>query len=287
MRAHQPGFKNARLKTWREAGAGFTPELPAGYDFHTYEQWFHDFTQGFLSEQEYDAVNVRIKINHTLRVLDLSRRITQALAPPPALAELAHLAALFHDIGRFPQYSRYGTFHDQLSVNHAYLGVITLKQHRVLAALAPSARKLVLGAVAMHNRRFLPGRLPPEVKLLTQIVRDADKLDIFSVLIAHFDPATPHNHVVSLELQPHPDKFSPDILHKVFNRQLVNYQDMVWLNDFKLLLCSWIYDFNFGVSRGMVQEKGYLEKLMACLPPTPEFIRLGRQLQQDLAAAGV
>ena len=258
--------------------------LPAGYDFHTYEQWFRDFTQEFLQGPEFDVANVQLKIDHTFRVLGFARRLTSALATAPGLTELAHVAALFHDVGRFPQYARYRTFYDKMSVNHACQGVLTLKQHQVLEGMAPSARKLVLGAVALHNRRFLPRGLPPEVKCLTQIVRDADKLDIYAVMLAHFNPAAPHNKVVNLELKPHPDNYTPMILAKVFKRQMVNYQDMVWVNDFKLLLCSWVYDLNYGVSRAVVRERGYLEDLMGYLPQNPEFSRLKRQLQEDLEA---
>ncbi len=260
-------------------------ELPAGYDFQTYEQWFRDYTREFLQGSEFDVANVQLKIDHTLRVLGLARRLTAALAPAPGLQELAHLAALCHDVGRFPQYARYQTFHDKLSVNHASQGVLTLKQQQVLEGLAPSARKLVLGAVALHNRRFLPRGLPPEVRYLTQIVRDADKLDIFAVMLAHFNPGARHNKVVNLELKPHPDNYTPEILEQVSRRQMVNYQDMVWVNDFKLLLCSWVYDFNYGVSRAVVRERGYLEELAGYLPRSPEFVRLGRQLREDLAGS--
>jgi hypothetical protein len=199
---------------------------------------------------------------------------------------LAHLAALLHDVGRFPQYARYRTFHDQMSVNHAYQGVLTLKQHQVLKDLPDSAGKLVLGAVALHNRRVLPQGLPPDLRCITQVVRDADKLDIFGVMLAHFKPTEPHNKVVNLELKPHRDNYTPAILARVYSREMVNYQDMVWVNDFKLLLCSWIYDLNYRVSRGIVKERGYLEKLLGYLPSTPEFSRLGRQVQEDLENGG-
>jgi HD superfamily phosphodiesterase len=260
--------------------------LPDGYDFHTYEDWFLKFTRKFLQGAEFDVANVQLKIDHTLRVLEFARQITAAQAAAPGLAELAHLAALFHDVGRFPQYARYQTFHDQMSVNHAYQGVLTLKQHRVLETLPPSARKLVLAAVALHNRRFLPRGLPPDLQCLTRIVRDADKLDIFAVMLAHFNPAVPHNKVVNLELKPHPDNYSPEIFEKVLNRQMVNYQEMVWVNDFKLLLCSWVYDLNYRVSRGLARERGYLEELVGYLPRSPEFSRLGRQLREDLEKGG-
>jgi hypothetical protein len=61
---------------------------------------------------------------------------------------------------------------------------------------------------------------------------------------------------------------------------------MIWVNDFKLLLCSWIYDLNYGVSREIVRARGYLEELLGYLPQNPEFERLGQQLRGDLAVGG-
>jgi putative nucleotidyltransferase with HDIG domain len=262
-------------------------ELGDRYNFQDYEQWFQEYTQEFLVGSEFDVANVQLKIDHTMRVLEFARQIAAAQGPDGELTELAHLAALFHDVGRFPQYSRYRTFHDQISVNHAYQGVVTLKRERVLEKLPPAARKLVLGAVALHNRRSLPRGLPRKLADLTRMVRDADKLDIFQVMLAHFRPGVRHNKVVNLELKPDPDKYTPAILAQVWQREMVNLQEMVWVNDFKLLLCSWIYDLNYPVSRRVFRQRGYLEELLGYLPQTTEFNRLGQQLREDLAAGTI
>jgi hypothetical protein len=254
---------------------------PNGYDFGRYVNWFREFTQQFLVGSEFDVANLQLKIDHTMRVLEFARQIVGTNGQNQRLAELA---ALLHDVGRFPQYARYRTFHDQMSVNHAYQGVLTLKEHRVLADLPGEARRLVLGAVALHNRRTLPRGLAREFHDLVKLVRDADKLDIFQVMLAHFKPGVTHNKVVNLELKLDPDNYTPGLLAQVRQGQMVNYQDMVWVNDFKLLLCSWIYDLNFRVSREIVRERGYLDELLGYLPHSPEMERLGRQLREDLTA---
>ena len=187
-------------------------ELPAGHDFGKYEKWFREYTREFLWGSEFDVANVQLKIDHTMRVMEFARQIAAAKNRGAGLTKLAELAALFHDLGRFPQYARYRTFHDQMSVNHAYQGVVTLKEHRVLEDLPGAVRRLVLGAVALHNRRFLPQGLPKELRDLTKILRDADKLDIFQVMLAHFKPGVKHNKVVNLELKPHPDNYTPELL---------------------------------------------------------------------------
>ncbi len=67
-------------------------------------------------------------------------------------------------------------------------------------------------------------------------------------------------------------------------RGLAEYNDMVWINDFKLLICSWIYDLNFPATRRAVLERGYLDAILSLLPDIPEFTALGERLKQDLAA---
>ncbi|MGQ9920749.1 MAG: HD domain-containing protein [Desulfobacca sp.] len=260
-------------------------QLPAGYRFEPYEEWFRQFTAAFLRGSAFDLGNVQLKIDHSLRVLELTQCLTTALATPPELGALAHVAALCHDVGRFPQYARFQTFHDQQSLNHALQGVLTLKEQRVLAGLPAAAQKRILAAVACHNRRQLPPHFEPTARYLTNLVRDADKLDIFAVMLTHFAPGAPPNKVVNLGLKVHPDNYTPAILAAVERRQLINYQDMVWVNDFKLLLCSWLYDLNFPFSRKIVQERGYLEQLFASLPQRPEFVHLRQQLAEELAGA--
>ena len=73
--------------------------------------------------ERYDTRNTLIchKVEHTLRVAELSGRYAEALGMAGEDADLAWLIGLMHDIGRFEQARRYGTFVDSLSVDHAEL----------------------------------------------------------------------------------------------------------------------------------------------------------------------
>ena len=95
--------------------------MSATLDRHT--RAFQAHAQAFLAGSEEDARNVRIKIDHSLRVLGKAEALTRAEGLPASLAEQAWLAALYHDVGRFDQYARYRTFSDAASENHARLGV--------------------------------------------------------------------------------------------------------------------------------------------------------------------
>ena len=71
----------------------------------------------------YDTQNILIrhKIEHTLRVAELSERFAKALGMEGEDADFAWFLGLLHDIGRFEQVRRFGTFVDSQSVDHAEL----------------------------------------------------------------------------------------------------------------------------------------------------------------------
>ena len=80
------------------------------------EKAFASYTQNY----DPDDPKIKLKINHTYRVADLCERIARTV--PGADTDLAWLMGMLHDIGRFEQVRRYGTFMDAKSVDHAAFG---------------------------------------------------------------------------------------------------------------------------------------------------------------------
>ncbi|MFT7795861.1 UNVERIFIED_CONTAM: hypothetical protein ODY05_22685, partial [Salmonella enterica subsp. enterica serovar Enteritidis] len=70
----------------------------------------------------------------------------------PDLAQAARIAAVFHDIGRFEQLRRYGTFFDAKSADHAALSVQVLEETAMLQDVEKAWRQRILTAIAQHNR---------------------------------------------------------------------------------------------------------------------------------------
>ena len=57
---------------------------------------------------------------------------------------LAKTAALFHDIGRFPQWKHYSTFVDSVSEDHALLGLEVLSRHKGFEADLPQNKERLI-----------------------------------------------------------------------------------------------------------------------------------------------
>lgn len=124
---------------------------------------------------------IRLKIVHTWKVVAAADAIAQDLGLNEQQKREVHLAALYHDIGRFEQVRRFHTFTDSRSIPHAGLSVQVLSEGDFLSALDPSAKERVLAAIEVHSDFAIPGSHQGWQRTLDQIVRDADKIDIFRV----------------------------------------------------------------------------------------------------------
>lgn len=251
--------------------------------FDYYKQWFESFVGSFGQEDPKGQEAVYLKRDHSLRVLREAQNLLLNLDPSKQdLYYLVSIAAIFHDIGRFPQYSQYKTFNDKISVNHGLLGYKVLKKEDVLNGLTQKDRKDVLLSVLMHNRAKLPIGLPSRLHFILQVIRDADKLDIIPVVLPHFQQVSPDNGIVTLGLPHEPQKYTQAVIDQVLARTMVDYRTMHWLNDFILLMCSWAYDLNFPYTCQEVLERGYMKDLLGCLPQTEDVLSLGNQIKTDL-----
>jgi len=92
------------------------------------KRWYRRYARSFISEDSSAGQALRLKEAHGIRVSREMRDLAAALKLNPAVKDIAVLAGLLHDIGRFEQYTRYGTFVDAKSVNHGDLGVRVLDQ---------------------------------------------------------------------------------------------------------------------------------------------------------------
>lgn len=222
---------------------------------------------------------VRMKFLHTQDVLRIATWILAHENRGIFSAEerrCALLAALFHDVSRFEQYRRFGTFRDAASFDHgarsaeimleSFAGDFTEKEKRVVA-----------DAVRVHNKPVIPPDFPAESLKTARITRDADKLSIFSLILKFFNDKTGQwsDRSMRLDLPDNPG-FSASIVQDVLAGKSVLHTDLRNVNDFKISLFSWSHDLNFPASAVYVLENNFYSELVALLPesaPGEELFR--------------
>jgi hypothetical protein len=111
------------------------------------------------------------------------------------------------------------------------------------------------------------------------LIRDADKLDIFRVVIALYRRyrADPTGFPWNLGLPDEPG-YSPEVFQAVLNGKLIEHTMLRTLTDMMLCKLSWVYDINFAVTLARLREEGFLEQTLSFLPATPEIERLGETI---------
>ena len=151
---------------------------------------------------------IKLKIDHTYRVAGLCQRIAESLGLSEPDVDIAWLLGMLHDIGRFEQIRRFGTFNDVQSVDHAEFGADLLLKEGLIRKFAEGyyeecelarsgneeAEQIIKNnehhnkdtgllemAIRQHNKYRVKEDLTERQRMFCDILRDADKVDIFKV----------------------------------------------------------------------------------------------------------
>jgi hypothetical protein len=240
-------------------------------DLNALKAWFSEYCDSFSADLDEDRRNYDVKRKHTDDVCSNMLLIAQDLELDDQRTMIAEAVALFHDVGRFPQYQQYKTFQDSISVNHATLGAKVLIENSALRNLPKEEQDLIVRAVTLHNVLAVPGELDFDLLQLVKMVRDADKLDIWRVFLEFYAlPAKDKPTAVALGLPDIPE-YSPEVLAQLHQRNLVLLSSLKTLTDFKLLQLAWIFDLNFTASFRIVAQRSYIDRFALTLPQTNDI----------------
>lgn len=131
---------------------------------------------------------IKLKIDHTYRVATFCDSIARSLNLSDEDRDIAWLCGMLHDLGRFEQIKRYGIFNDSQSIDHAKLSADLLFEEHLADDYAygfeqDAMRPVIELAIRSHSAYRLPEGISAREKMFCDILRDADKIDIFRVNI--------------------------------------------------------------------------------------------------------
>ncbi len=235
------------------------------FDIDAHTAWFRAYAALERACCPHDPAPEDLKLEHTFKVLDNARAISRATGCAAPLARACLLAALYHDLGRFEQYRLHHTFRDRDSVNHGELGAALIERFDLLRNES-FVRAAVIRAVALHNALRLPDGLPVDAALVTGVVRDADKLDILRVMDEHLAGPKPCEPTVILSLPDDPERHSDKVIAMALAGEAAGYTDLTSVNDFRLLLGSWVNALHNPEAGRLMAAQGHARTLLIALP---------------------
>lgn len=215
---------------------------------------FMKYTNNYDIENE----NIERKIYHSLRVMEISKKIATNMGLENEKIELATLISLLHDIGRFEQFKIYQTYSDLESIDHGDLGADILKQNNFIRNFIKEAKydEIILKSVQNHNKYKIADDLNKEEKLFCKIVRDADKIDILYEAIEIFWKKGRE------EIQN--DLISDKVYNEFLNKKLIKKDKNMKKNgiDKLVLMLAFVFDINFHESLEILKKEDYLNKIL-------------------------
>ncbi len=255
--------------------------------FKKIKLWFDDYIKEYLemAPDEDVRAHFKLKAEHTLKVEENIIRLSDSLCLNEGDKDIARVIALFHDIGRFPQYLQYRTFRDADSINHGLLSAEIVENSGILNGLPLSERSIIIESIKFHNALKAPTVTSPQGAELAQslflkLIRDADKLDIWRVFSEYFrlpPEQRPSGAVLNL---PDNGGVSEEVLHALRERRMALLKDVRNQNDFRLLMLSWVFDLNFPLSFRILKERDYFSIIGDIKDPSAEVVNLIREVRQ-------
>ena len=214
---------------------------------------FKEYVKKYNPEDE----KIKIKIAHIERVAENSKRIAENLNLSQEDIELAELIGLLHDIGRFEQVRLYHTFVDKDSINHGEYGAKVLFEDWLIRKFIKDDKfdRIIKLAIVNHNRADIEEGLTEREKLHAKIIRDADKADIFTILISGDKKAIWEKADLS------DDKISDEIYREFVEDKRINYKERKTSADILVSHFNYVYDLNFPETRKIIRDNKYIDKL--------------------------
>ena len=215
--------------------------------------------------KKYDFSNTMIfhKAVHSYKVAEIAERIARSLGQAE-LVDFAWLLGLLHDIGRFEQVKRYNTFSDSQSVDHAELGADILFKGGLIDSfptetLPEGWKETAEIAIRQHNKLTLSEGLDENTRTLSNILRDADKVDIFRVLVEM--PFEDRNGGIK-SVEPESFEISPEVMRYVMEHRCVPRTVRKTVFEGRVSHCCLAFELVYEESRKITREQGYLKKLL-------------------------
>ena len=234
---------------------------------------------GYTKDYDISDEKIKLKVEHTYRVAGLCDRIARSLGLAEEDIDLAWAIGMLHDIGRFDQVRQYGTFSDADSVDHAHYasellfdkGMIVdyfgsanpgiynyIENENTCSAGLSESLGIIKKAVYNHSAYKIEEGLCEREVLFCNIIRDADKLDIFKVV-----NDTPLEDIYSVDKEEIPKaEVTNAVMQALREKHAVLRSLKKTPADYIAAYIALVFELVFPESFYIAKEQGYLDKLL-------------------------
>jgi len=245
----------------------------------TIRRKFLTYVNAYIDQSGKMKNMMELKREHCAFVAKNARELAERSGWNQSKLYAAEALGLLHDVGRFPQLEEYGTFRDECSINHGLRGGQAIKEEGFLDEIDDDLREALTLAVRYHNDRELKQNISAKALPWLKLIRDADRLDIYRVILEKLKNGELEKHpdvVLHLKIDAPP---SPTILEAISNQRPPAYTDLRSVADFLLMLLSWTHQMTLlPAAYDIMRERKIVPEFVKFLPNLPEVKFFLRQL---------
>ena len=207
----------------------------------------------YVSKFDLNDDSISRKYYHSLRVMNKARKIAESIELSEEYINIATTVGLLHDYGRFEQWKRYHTFADKKSIDHGDLGVQILFDEKEIEKydVKKENYKIIYNAIKYHNKLEIPENLTKEEKIICKIIRDADKLDIYKLVLDGKILFIDDNNTIN-----------PEVRKKFFENSSINKKIVKNESNGILLRLALVYDINFDWSIEYIKNNHIIDRML-------------------------
>ena len=156
-----------------------------------------------------------------------------------------------------------------------------IKTTGILDEVNNDEKQFIELAIELHGTKELPTDLDGENRLFCQLIRDADKIDIYYVVTEGYKAyeKNPENFKLEMEL-PYEGDYSLRMVEDILSGRRIAYENLSTWNDMKLLQLGWVYDVNFTATLERIKQRRFLEKILTFLPNDENIKKVGKKITE-------
>ena len=220
-------------------------------DIEKIKKEFIKYTENYNLRDEM----LKNKQQHSIRVMEINRDIAIRLKLTQEEIDIATLIGLLHDIARFEQYKKYGTFKDRESIDHGDYAIEILKTELRKYIETDQYDEIIKKAIKNHNKYEIEKGLTEKELVFAKMIRDADKIDIFYESVEIFWKGK--EQIVEKS------KITPYVLEQIKNKSQLKrgMGENTEINQI-IFVIAFIFDINFEESFEIIRQKDYINKIL-------------------------
>lgn len=240
------------------------------------EMWL-DYAERWFSDNTYINTNLQLKIEHSRRVCHWVSLMAEHQGLSETTQRCAHAAALLHDTGRFPQFSKHESFNDQFTGCHGTSGAIVVEEEGWLNAFKEEERTGILEAIRHHNAHVMPGQLTPLGKQLTELIRDGDRVDIL-----YFAAFPDKSRRFAEEKIDKSRLYNPEIPMNLLASNPISYASLCHPLDRPLQYLSFIYQLTQKGAADIIHAYDMVPRICKSFPNDPVLTKAVTYIKAEL-----